>query len=59
MQFNNSLYFRRNRNEVMMLLRRNPNINREMLMEKYPDVDIDILIRKDKTRGHYVPKIEF
>uniref|UniRef100_D3TPB4 Large ribosomal subunit protein uL29m n=1 Tax=Glossina morsitans morsitans TaxID=37546 RepID=D3TPB4_GLOMM len=48
----------RARNEVIMLLRRNPNIDRNTLHSKYPNVNIDKLVSDDKTRGHYVPKIE-
>ncbi|XP_067647666.1 large ribosomal subunit protein uL29m [Eurosta solidaginis] len=48
----------RSRNEVMMLLRRNPNIDLEMLGRKYPNVNVNKLLRDDKTRGHYVPKID-
>ncbi|CAD6995829.1 39S ribosomal protein L47, mitochondrial [Ceratitis capitata] len=47
----------RSRNEVMMLLRRNPNIDVQVLRSKYPNVDIDKLLRDDKTRGHFVPKV--
>jgi len=47
----------RSRNEVMMLMRRNPNLNMDMLRRKFPDVDIDKLLRDDKTRGHFVPKV--
>ncbi|XP_060650259.1 large ribosomal subunit protein uL29m [Drosophila nasuta] len=48
----------RSRNEVMMTLRRNPNIDLQMLKRKYPDVDIDKLLSQDKTRGHYVTKVD-
>uniref|UniRef100_A0A1I8Q4N9 Large ribosomal subunit protein uL29m n=1 Tax=Stomoxys calcitrans TaxID=35570 RepID=A0A1I8Q4N9_STOCA len=47
----------RSRNEVMMLLRRNPNLDVDLLRSKYPDVDIDKLKSSDKVRGHYIPKI--
>lgn len=47
----------RNRNEVMHLLKRNPNLDRDMLREKFPDVNIDQLGKADKFRGHYVPKL--
>ncbi|XP_075145905.1 mitochondrial ribosomal protein L47 [Haematobia irritans] len=47
----------RSRNEVMMLLRRNPNMDIDVLQRKYPNVDIDKLKSSDKIRGHYVPKI--
>ncbi|XP_073837538.1 mitochondrial ribosomal protein L47 [Musca autumnalis] len=47
----------RSRNEVMMLLRRNPNMDVELLRSKFPNVNIDKLIESDKIRGHYVPKV--
>uniref|UniRef100_A0A034WS76 Large ribosomal subunit protein uL29m n=1 Tax=Bactrocera dorsalis TaxID=27457 RepID=A0A034WS76_BACDO len=48
----------RSRNEVMMMLRRNPNIDIQIIRSKYPDVDVDKLLRDDKTRGHFVPKVD-
>lgn len=48
----------RSRNHVMMLLRRNPNLNLELLRNKFPNVDVDSLIKSDKTRGHFVPKVD-
>mgnify|MGYP004607668779 CR=1 FL=1 len=42
----------------MMLLRRNPNLDMEVLRRKYPEVDIAKLRREDKTRGHFVPKVD-
>lgn len=48
----------RARNEVTMLLRRNPNLDKEMLHRRFPNIDIDKLLRANKTRGHFVPKIE-
>lgn len=53
-----SFHFRRNRNHVTHLLRRNPNLDRDLLKRKYPDVDIEKIDRIDKARGHFVPKIE-
>ncbi|XP_053960529.1 39S ribosomal protein L47, mitochondrial [Anastrepha ludens] len=47
----------RSRNEVMMMLRRNPNIDVHVLRRKYPDVDVNKILKDDKTRGHFVPKI--
>jgi len=41
-----------------MMLRRNPNIDLQMLRRKYPDVDVDKLLSNDKTRGHFVPKVD-
>jgi len=55
---NDILVSSRSRNEVMMLLRRNPNVDLSVLRQKYPDVDIEKLIRTDKIRGHFVPKVE-
>ncbi|CRL06057.1 CLUMA_CG018887, isoform A [Clunio marinus] len=47
----------RDRNEVIHLLKRNPDLDKQMLQEKYPTVDIPMLEKKDKFRGHYVPKL--
>ncbi|KAH8295153.1 hypothetical protein KR018_008007, partial [Drosophila ironensis] len=47
----------RSRNEVMMILRRNPDFDLEVLRRKFPDVNIDKLRSEDKARGHYVPKV--
>ncbi|XP_061390306.1 large ribosomal subunit protein uL29m [Musca vetustissima] len=47
----------RSRNEVMMLLRRNPNMDVDFLKRKFPNVNIDKLKESDKIRGHYVPNI--
>lgn len=53
--FDNNLCFicfSRDRNEVMHLLRRNPNLSQDLLARRYPTVDIAKLIREDKIRGH-------
>lgn len=42
----------------MMLMRRNPNMDRDVLRRKYPGVDIEKLVNNDKIRGHYLPKIQ-
>lgn len=42
----------------MMILRRNPNFDLEVLRRKFPDVNIDKLRNDDKTRGHFVPKVD-
>lgn len=42
----------------MMILRRNPNFDLELLKRKYSDVDIEKLRRSDKARGHFVPKVD-
>ena len=47
----------RDRNEVMHLLRRNPEMDKNHLQTKYPHVNIDRMIKYDQTRGHYVPKL--
>lgn len=47
----------RERNEVMNMMKRNPELDRESLQQKYPSVNIDRLVKLDKIRGHYVPKI--
>lgn len=47
----------RNRNEVMRLLQRNPDLDRQLLREKFPHVNITRLEKLDKIRGHYVPKL--
>lgn len=43
----------RNRNHVKGLLRRFPEMDLNILKEKYPDVDIDKLLAKDVIRPHY------
>lgn len=47
----------RDRNEVVHLMKRNPNLSKEMLQQKFPQVNIDRLVNLDKTRGHFVPKL--
>uniref|UniRef100_U5EIR2 Large ribosomal subunit protein uL29m n=1 Tax=Corethrella appendiculata TaxID=1370023 RepID=U5EIR2_9DIPT len=42
----------RDRNEVVHILKRFPNVDRKYLAEKYPTVDIDILYKKDKIRSN-------
>lgn len=48
----------RARNHVIRLLRRYPDIDRDVLKQKYPSVNIENLNKKDKFRGHYVPKLD-
>lgn len=48
----------RSRNHVMMLLRRNPNLSVDLLRKQYPDVDVSKLIKSDKIRGHFAPKVD-
>lgn len=50
------LSFSRDRNEVRHLLRRFPNVSRELLAKRYPDVDIAKIIRNDEARGHHAPQ---
>jgi large subunit ribosomal protein L47 len=45
----------RDRNEVTHILKRFPNVDRSMLANKYPHVNIDKLIKTDKIRGHHEP----
>jgi large subunit ribosomal protein L47 len=45
----------RDRNEVTHILRRYPNVDRNMLAGKYPKVDIAKIIKSDKCRGHHEP----
>lgn len=47
----------RDRNEVIHLLKRNPNLDKQMLAEKFPNVNIEKLEKYDKFRGHHVPKL--
>lgn len=47
----------RDRNEVVHLLKRNPELDRNLLRQKFPTVDIDKLERRDAFRGHHVPKL--
>lgn len=47
----------RDRNEVIHLLKRNPELSRDLLKQKFPSVNIERLEKLDKFRGHYVPKV--
>lgn len=47
----------RDRNEVVHLLKRNPELDRNILRQKYPTVDIEKLTKRDAFRGHHVPKL--
>lgn len=42
----------RDRNHVIGLLKRFPNIEIDLLREKYPDVDIDKILKDDMVRPH-------
>lgn len=48
----------RDRNEVINLLKRNPNLDRRTLQTKFPEVNIERLEKIDAFKGHYVPKID-
>ena len=47
----------RDRNQIVHLLKRNPELDRGILQQKYPNVNIERLVKSDKARGHYVPKV--
>ncbi|XP_055641740.1 39S ribosomal protein L47, mitochondrial isoform X2 [Toxorhynchites rutilus septentrionalis] len=44
----------RDRNEVIHLLKRFPNMDRSVIAQKYPTVDIDNILKQDKVRGNYI-----
>ncbi|KAL1116769.1 hypothetical protein AAG570_005241 [Ranatra chinensis] len=46
----------RDRNHVLGLLRRFPDMDMEALKEQYPTVDIERVKRWKKATGHFVPK---
>lgn len=48
----------RDRNHLIRLLSRFPDLDQQMLAEKYPHIDFDTLRKKDRFRGHFVPKVE-
>lgn len=48
------LCYSRDRNHVMHLLKRFPNMDRSTINAKYPNVDVEKLVRSGKTRGHFV-----
>ncbi len=47
------LHFRLHEREAMMLLKRFPNLDKEALQAKYPDVNINKLKINKKTRGSH------
>jgi len=47
----------RDRNQVIHLLKRNPDLDKNLLKRKFPSVDIEKLEKGDKFRGNYVPKV--
>lgn len=48
----------RERNEVAHLLKRNPDFDVGTLQTKYPQVNIERLLKNDKVRGHFAPKYD-
>lgn len=44
---------RLHRREAMALLKRFPNLDREALQDRYPDINVDRLLFSKKTRGHH------
>lgn len=48
----------RDKNHVIRLLRRFPELDRAVLAEKYPTINFDTLKSKDLYRGHFVPRVE-
>ena len=44
--------FSRERNHVMGLVKRFPDLDLEAVKEKYPSVDIEKILTNKKTRGH-------
>ncbi|XP_063700237.1 large ribosomal subunit protein uL29m [Culicoides brevitarsis] len=47
----------RDRNEVIKLLNRFPNIDRNLLRERF-NVDVDKIIKQNAARGHHIQKVE-
>lgn len=58
MQFIFGFICSRDRNHVTKLLSKFPNMDRDMLKRKYPDVNIDHIEDKDRARGHFAPRID-
>lgn len=50
------IYFSRDRNHVMGLMKRFPNLDIEAVKEEYPEVDIDKCRQAKKARGNFLPK---
>jgi large subunit ribosomal protein L47 len=48
----------RDKNHVIRLLRRYPNIDRGVLEQNYPSVNLNLLHKKDKFRGHYIQPVD-
>lgn len=47
----------RDRNEVVHLLKRNPDLDKQLLRRRFPTVNIERILSHDKARGHHVPKL--
>ncbi|XP_031638588.1 39S ribosomal protein L47, mitochondrial [Contarinia nasturtii] len=48
----------RDKNYVTKLLSRYPNLDRKLVQREYPYVDVKAIDYKDKSRGHFAPKID-
>lgn len=48
-------FLSRDRNHVMHLMKRYPNMDMEAVKQQYPSVDIEKIKSYHKVRGHYVP----
>lgn len=48
-------FFSRDRNHVMHLMKRYPNLDMDAVKQQYPSVDIEKIKNYHKVRGHYVP----
>lgn len=48
----------RDKNHVIRLLARFPDLDRKLMAEKYPHINFKLLELKDRTRGHFVPKVD-
>ncbi|XP_012265622.2 39S ribosomal protein L47, mitochondrial [Athalia rosae] len=46
----------RERNHVMHLIKRFPNMDPEAIKKHYPNVNLEKLAQKSKSRGHYAPR---
>lgn len=40
---------------VMALMQRFPNVDRQLLQEQYPDINIEKLSKRREARGHRLP----
>jgi len=46
----------RDRNQVVHLMRRFPNVSHDLLAKRYPTVDLKKIVREDKARNHFSPR---